>query len=195
MAGRTVLHLFNPIFQYIFDCLGKRSIRSISKIVAFGAQKIETSPLRSRWTHNEWLIGSDFGTVSSLGYFSLKMRKLKKLTWTTFDFNRMGPTCHTAYLTIDLLRTVFEHRIIRRNTDVNWPPRSCDLTRLDCFLWGAVKDKCFISTCKARHRKKCVKAMDKNGEGFRFMKLKFPKLSDLADYCGAEKKVQLWQGR
>ena len=27
--------------------------------------------------------------------------------------------------------------------DVNWPPRSCDLTPLDYYLWGAVKDKCY----------------------------------------------------
>ena len=26
---------------------------------------------------------------------------------------------------------------------MNWPPRSCDLTPLGYFLWGAVKDKCY----------------------------------------------------
>ena len=30
-AGLTVTHSINQIFQYIFDCLGKRSIRSISR--------------------------------------------------------------------------------------------------------------------------------------------------------------------
>ena len=44
-AGLTVPHSINPIFQYIFDCLGKRSIKSISKIVAFGAQKLQSSSL------------------------------------------------------------------------------------------------------------------------------------------------------
>ncbi|CAK9813904.1 Transposable element Tc3 transposase [Anthophora plagiata] len=58
-------------------------------------------------------------------------------------FQQDGATCHTANVTIDLLRTVFENRIISRNADVNWPPRSCDLTPLDFFLWGAVKDKCY----------------------------------------------------
>ena len=24
-----------------------------------------------------------------------------------------------------------------------WPPRSCDLTPLDYYLWGAIKDKCY----------------------------------------------------
>ena len=26
---------------------------------------------------------------------------------------------------------------------LNWPPRSCDLTPLDFFLWGYVKDKVY----------------------------------------------------
>ena len=74
-AGLTVPYSINPIFQYIFNFLGKRPIRSMSKIVAFGAQKIQTSSLRSRCTHNEWLFGADFGTVTSLGHFSSKISK------------------------------------------------------------------------------------------------------------------------
>lgn len=60
-------------------------------------------------------------------------------------FQQDGATCHTAHATIDLLRTVFENRIISRNGDVHWPPRSCDLTPLDYFLWGAVKDVCYTN--------------------------------------------------
>ena len=33
--------------------------------------------------------------------------------------------------------------IISRRADVIWPPPSCDLTPLDYYLWGAVKDKCY----------------------------------------------------
>ena len=112
-AGLTVLHSINPIFQYIFDYLCKRSIRSINKIVAFGAQKIQITSLRSGYTHNEWLFGADFGTVALLDHFSSLMskepplrsmasvtvpcstnfsfEKLKRMTWTTFGFNRTGP--------------------------------------------------------------------------------------------------------
>ena len=56
-----------------------------------------------------------------------------------------GATCHTANVTIDLSHTVFENRIISRNSDVNWPPRNCDLTPSDYFLWGAVKDKFYAN--------------------------------------------------
>ncbi|KZC04047.1 hypothetical protein WN55_03832, partial [Dufourea novaeangliae] len=40
-----------------------------------------------------------------------------------------------------LLQKKFPDRIISRNSAVNWPPRSCDLTPLDYFLWGYVKDQ------------------------------------------------------
>ncbi|GFY00806.1 uncharacterized protein TNCV_2141981 [Trichonephila clavipes] len=41
--------------------------------------------------------------------------------------------------TIDLLKDTFGDRFISRFGPVNWPPRSCDLTPLDYFLWGYVK--------------------------------------------------------
>ncbi|GFV15007.1 DUF4817 domain-containing protein [Trichonephila clavipes] len=50
-----------------------------------------------------------------------------------------GATCHTARATIDLLKDTFDDRLISRFGPVNWPPRSCDLTPLDYFLWGYVK--------------------------------------------------------
>ena len=33
--------------------------------------------------------------------------------------------------------------IISRRSDVVWPPRTCNLTSLDYYLWRAVKDKCY----------------------------------------------------
>ena len=41
------------------------------------------------------------------------------------------------------MRPDFEDRIISRRADVVWPPRSCDLTPLDYYLWGTLKDKCY----------------------------------------------------
>ena len=43
--------------------------------------------------------------------------------------------------TLDVLRPVFEDRIISPRADVVWPPRRFDLTALDFNLWGAVNDK------------------------------------------------------
>ncbi|GFX00795.1 DUF4817 domain-containing protein [Trichonephila clavipes] len=54
-------------------------------------------------------------------------------------FQQDGATCHTARVTIDLLKDTFGDRLISRFGPVNWPPKSCDLTPLDYFLWGYVK--------------------------------------------------------
>ncbi|GFT96147.1 uncharacterized protein TNCV_1884701 [Trichonephila clavipes] len=54
-------------------------------------------------------------------------------------FEQDGATCHTARATIDLLKDTLGDRLISRFGPVNWPPRSCDLTPLDYFLWGYVK--------------------------------------------------------
>ncbi|GFX78343.1 uncharacterized protein TNCV_345401 [Trichonephila clavipes] len=54
-------------------------------------------------------------------------------------FQQDGATCHTARATIDLLKDTFGDRLISCFGPVNWPPRSCDLTLLDHFLWGYVK--------------------------------------------------------
>ncbi|GFW33789.1 hypothetical protein TNCV_4052381 [Trichonephila clavipes] len=39
------------------------------------------------------------------------------------------------------LKDTFGDRLISRFGPVNWPPRSCDLTPLDYFLWGYVNDE------------------------------------------------------
>ena len=58
-------------------------------------------------------------------------------------FQQDVATCHKAEAILDVMRSVFEYRIISRRADVVWPPRSCDLKPLDYYLWGAVKDKCY----------------------------------------------------
>ncbi|GFW84248.1 uncharacterized protein TNCV_4879111 [Trichonephila clavipes] len=57
-------------------------------------------------------------------------------------FQQDGATCHTARATIDLLKDTFGERLISSLGPVNWPPRSCDLTLLDYFLWGYVNHWC-----------------------------------------------------
>ena len=56
-----------------------------------------------------------------------------------FWFQQDGATCHTSHATIDSLKETFGERVISRNGPVDWPPRSCDITPLDFFLWGHVK--------------------------------------------------------
>ena len=60
-------------------------------------------------------------------------------------FQQDGATSHTANVTINLLETKFGERVISRNGPVGWPPRSCDLTPLDYFLWGYVKSMVYAN--------------------------------------------------
>lgn len=66
-------------------------------------------------------------------------QNLNNIDLSEMWFQKDGATCHTATETIDLLKTTFNDSIISRNGLVNWPPRSCDITPLDYFLWGYVK--------------------------------------------------------
>ena len=50
----------------------------------------------------------------------------------TFGFNKSA---------LRATQPVFEDRIISHKVDVFWPPRSCDMTPLDYYLWGTDKDK------------------------------------------------------
>ncbi|GFU35419.1 transposable element Tc3 transposase [Trichonephila clavipes] len=54
-------------------------------------------------------------------------------------FQQDGATYHTARSIIDLLKDTVGDRLISRFGPVNCPPRSCDFTPLDYFLWGYIK--------------------------------------------------------
>ena len=70
-------------------------------------------------------------------------KKIKEEDIGNIWFQHDGATCYTAEARLDVLRPVFEDRIVSLRVDVIWPPQSCDLTPLDYYLWGAVKDKCY----------------------------------------------------
>ena len=60
-------------------------------------------------------------------------------------FQQDGATSHTARISIDAVNALFPGRVISRNGDIPWPPRSPDLTACDYFLWGYLKTKVFQS--------------------------------------------------
>lgn len=69
--------------------------------------------------------------------------KLEEIDTSDLYFQQDGATCHTTRENIALLRRKFNGRLISRNGDINWPPRSCDLTPLDFFLWGYLKSRVY----------------------------------------------------
>ncbi|GFV47548.1 uncharacterized protein TNCV_2731471 [Trichonephila clavipes] len=84
--------------------------------------------------HNVTVNGDRYRAMITTFHSELNNHDVQEL-W----FQQDGATCHTARATIDLLKDTFGDRLISRFGPVNWPPRSCDLTPLDYFLWGYVK--------------------------------------------------------
>ena len=105
----------------------------------------------SRRTQNELLFGADFGpeavAVNGDRYRAMLnevlFTKIKEEDIGNIWFQQNNATCHTAEATLDVLASVFEDRIISCRADDVWPQRSCDMTPLDYYLWGVVKDKCY----------------------------------------------------
>ncbi|QQP49937.1 Putative DD41D transposase [Caligus rogercresseyi] len=70
--------------------------------------------------------------------------QLAELNLVNMWFQQDGATCHTARETMNMLKDEFGEQLISRNGPVSWPPRSCDLTPLDYFLWGYVKSLVYV---------------------------------------------------
>lgn len=67
----------------------------------------------------------------------------QNIPWADLWFQQDGAPAHWSRLVRDYLDLVFPNRWIGRNGPWLWPPRSPDLTPLDFFLWGFLKDKVF----------------------------------------------------
>ena len=65
-------------------------------------------------------------------------------------FQQDGATTHTANTTMKLLNKFFPDKVISKNGDVSYPPRSPDLTAPDLtapdfFLWGYLKSSVYAN--------------------------------------------------
>ena len=60
-------------------------------------------------------------------------------------FHQDGATCHTTRENVTIWRSKFPQRVISRNADFNWPPRSCDLAPVDLFLWVFLKSRVYAN--------------------------------------------------
>ncbi|KAL0879455.1 hypothetical protein ABMA27_003206 [Loxostege sticticalis] len=54
-----------------------------------------------------------------------------------------GATCHTSNQAMEAVNELFPNKVISPRGNINWPPRSPDLSPLDYFLWGYLKSKVY----------------------------------------------------
>ena len=62
-----------------------------------------------------------------------------------FWFQQDGAPPHISRITIDFLKKLFPGRLMSKSGDLDWPPRSPDLTLPDFFLWGYLKSKVYVN--------------------------------------------------
>lgn len=67
----------------------------------------------------------------------------QNIAWDDVIFQQDGAPAHYAALVRQYLNLVFPNRWIGRLGPILWPPRSPDLTSLDFFFWGFLKDRVF----------------------------------------------------
>ena len=61
---------------------------------------------------------------------------IRRIIWYQHD----GAPCHSTNTVTGYLNEVFPHRWIGRRSNIPWPARSPDITPLDFFLWGRLKE-------------------------------------------------------
>ena len=99
-----------------------------------------------------YFFGNETGnavTVNGVRY----RNRITEFLWPQLDdmdmedmwYPQDGATCHTPRETTELLRKKFPGRVISRNGDQNWLPRSCDLTPCDFLLWGFMKSRVYAN--------------------------------------------------
>jgi hypothetical protein len=79
-------------------------------------------------------------------FFIPEIRRLHKLL--SIVFQQDGAPPHFSVDIRQYLDNQFPGRWIRRGGSIRWAPYSRDLTPLDFFLWGYVKDKVYKSAIK-----------------------------------------------
>ena len=71
------------------------------------------------------------------------LTKIEEVDIGNICFQQEGATCHTAEASLDVLRPVLLKIALSASELMSFGHRSCDLTPLDYYLWGAVKHKCY----------------------------------------------------
>ncbi|CAL1688642.1 unnamed protein product [Lasius platythorax] len=120
---------------------------------------IQTVQYQHRWSLNVWcgilgdyLIGPHFfdTTLNGNTYTNFLLNKLplllediplalRLIMW----FQQDGAPPHYARPSRNALNILYPNRWIGRGSLTHWPPRSPDITPLDFFLWGFIKQKVF----------------------------------------------------
>lgn len=124
------------------------------------------------------------GTLNSGKYLDILRDELPILleniplrTRQRLVFQQDGAPPHSTNAVKDFLNATFRHPWIGRNGPIAWPPRSPDLTPMDFFLWGHLKDEVYSESFETRDQ-----LIQKNFRAVQNVRIKMNGI-DLAKEC------------
>ncbi len=94
-------------------------------------------------------VGGETVTVTTDMYLNVLKRKfVPELTKRGYSiptvwFQQDGASPHTANVALDWLEDTFEGNLISLKTGIEWPPHSPDLSPLDFYMWGHLKERVY----------------------------------------------------
>ena len=96
-----------------------------------------------------------------------------------------GAPAHGTLAVRRLLWEWFSDRVIALHLELKWPPRSPDLTPLDFFLWGYLKQKVFFSPPPdlATIRRRIVDEVSALRQNIGCIRRSFSKMTKRANRC------------
>ena len=74
-----------------------------------------------------------------------ELEKLYKGYLPKFWFQQDGATPHTSNKSLEWIKDHFGSRVISRRCEHQWAPYSPDLSPLDFYLWGFLKDRVYAT--------------------------------------------------
>ena len=96
------------------------------------------------------IIGPFFfdGTVTAVSYLNMLENQAFPQIMGLHEYHQLwfqqdGAPAHYAGIVRTWLQEHFPGHVMGRRGDIDWPPRSCDLTPPDFFLWGYIKEKVY----------------------------------------------------
>lgn len=95
-------------------------------------------------------------TINRVTYLDMLKETFHDDTHPDEWFQQDGATAHTAGEVLAWLNERFPRRLISHRSEFQWPPRSPDISPLDFYLWGFVKERVFRSRPANIRDLKCV---------------------------------------
>lgn len=89
-------------------------------------------------------VNSERYTLMLRQYLSAELQEFRGHNSRTW-FQQDGATCHTSNMSLEVVRELFPSKVISRRANIDWPPRSPDLSPPDYFLWGYLKSRVYVN--------------------------------------------------